>query len=81
MTHHLVISSGKRSQSDVLCVQSDDHHVDSVSARESRSSQLRFLCIETVELNVNAAQTPPVEQRLDGPVRAETQGGGGGGVF
>ena len=46
----------------------DNHHLDAVVPRQSRSGQLRLICIKPVQRNFDTVQFPPVEQRLDRPV-------------
>lgn len=58
--------------SSILCLQGDFHHLDAVVAGQIRPGQLRCVGIKLVELNLDAAQVPPVQQHLDRPVGAET---------
>lgn len=60
-------------------LQCDDHHVDAVAARQSRSSQLRFICSKCFQTNFDAVHLPPVEQSFNRPVSTETHRGGWGG--
>lgn len=61
-----------RSVDGLLRLQGDFHHLDAVVAGQIRPGQLRCVGIKLVELNLDAAQVPPVQQHLDRPVGAET---------